>query len=159
MNKFGCSGVAAGLIGGAMLLYGAVPATSATLPSPTIAGPGETTTMIEEVQRKRERKVRRGDSRRYSRSERRRDYDRHRHGPRYSYRRPGFHHNYGGYWYSSPWWIGPSIGFGITVPSVTLGYGSAHVQWCLSRYRSYDPSSDSFLGYDGYRHRCNSPYR
>jgi hypothetical protein len=27
MKKFGCSGVAAGLIGGAMLLYGAVPAT------------------------------------------------------------------------------------------------------------------------------------
>jgi hypothetical protein len=33
------------------------------------------------------------------------------------------------------------------------------VHWCLNRYRSYDPSSDTFLGYDGYRHRCNSPYR
>ena len=38
------------------------------------------------------------------------------------------------------------------------GGSSAHVHWCLNRYRSYDPSSDTFLGYDGYRHRCNSPY-
>lgn len=37
------------------------------------------------------------------------------------------------------------------------GY-NAHVQWCLSRYRSYDPRSDTFMGYDGYRHRCRAPY-
>jgi hypothetical protein len=37
--------------------------------------------------------------------------------------------------------------------------GSAHVRWCLNRYRSYDPRSNSFMGYDGYRHRCRSPYR
>ena len=156
MSKFGYSSVAAGLIGGAMLLYGAVPATSATMPGPAVAGPGQSTTMIEEVQSRGERHVRRGDSRRHSRSERRRHYDRHRHGPRYSHRRPGFHHYYGGYWYAAPWWVGPGIGFGITVPGVALG--SAHVQWCLNRYRSYDPASDSFLGYDGFRHRCISPY-
>jgi hypothetical protein len=33
-----------------------------------------------------------------------------------------------------------------------------HVAYCLDRYRSYDVETDSFLGYDGYRHRCNSPY-
>jgi len=37
--------------------------------------------------------------------------------------------------------------------------GGSHVRWCLNRYRSYDPRSNSFLGYDGYRHRCKSPYR
>lgn len=37
--------------------------------------------------------------------------------------------------------------------------GSRHVRWCLNRYRSYDPRSNTFLGYDGYRHRCRSPYR
>lgn len=29
-----------------------------------------------------------------------------------------------------------------------------HVEWCLSRYRSYDPRSDTFVGRDGRRHRC-----
>jgi hypothetical protein len=33
-----------------------------------------------------------------------------------------------------------------------------HVAYCLDRYRSYDVETDSFLGYDGYRHRCNSPF-
>lgn len=37
------------------------------------------------------------------------------------------------------------------------GY-NAHVQWCLNRYRSYDPRTDTFVGYDGYRHRCRAPY-
>lgn len=37
--------------------------------------------------------------------------------------------------------------------------GNAHVRWCLNRYRSYDPRSNTFLGYDGDRHRCKSPYR
>lgn len=55
--------------------------------------------------------------------------------------------------------------FGLTVPlydddvydDIDDGY-SAHVAWCMERYRSYDPASDSFLGYDGLRHRCNSPF-
>jgi BA14K-like protein len=32
---------------------------------------------------------------------------------------------------------------------------SAHVNACYDRYRSYDEESDSFMGYDGRRHRCN----
>jgi hypothetical protein len=38
-----------------------------------------------------------------------------------------------------------------------VGYASSwdyHVQRCLARYRTYDPYSDTFVGYDGYRHRC-----
>lgn len=38
------------------------------------------------------------------------------------------------------------------------GGGGGHVEWCLNRYRSYNPRTDTFMGYDGYRHRCNSPY-
>lgn len=35
------------------------------------------------------------------------------------------------------------------------GYGwNAHVARCAARYRSYDPYSDTYLGYDGYRHYC-----
>lgn len=146
MSKFVFSSVAAGLIGGALMLSGSAPASALTLPSPAVSAPAEAG-MVEQVHR-RDRRARR--------------YDRRRHGPRYSHRRPGFRHHYGGYWYSSPWWTGPSIGFGITIPGATFGLGggsSGHVQWCLNRYRSYDPASDTFLGYDGYRHRCNSPYR
>ena len=36
--------------------------------------------------------------------------------------------------------------------------GGDHVQWCYDRYRSYDARSNTFMGYDGYRHECNSPY-
>lgn len=33
-----------------------------------------------------------------------------------------------------------------------------HVNWCLARYRTYDPRSNTFVG-KGYRHyRCDSPY-
>jgi len=35
------------------------------------------------------------------------------------------------------------------------GSWSSHVARCEARYRSYDERSDSFLGYDGDRHRCN----
>jgi hypothetical protein len=35
---------------------------------------------------------------------------------------------------------------------------SAHVRWCLDRYRSYNPRTDTFLSYSGVRRYCNSPY-
>lgn len=31
----------------------------------------------------------------------------------------------------------------------------SHVDACYARYRSYDERTDTFLGYDGIRHRCN----
>jgi hypothetical protein len=90
-----------------------------------------------------------------------RHWNRWRHGPRYRYRRPGFRHYHGGWWYRSPWW-----GLGITVPLVPPlvaaplpAYGGSHVAWCEARYRSYNPATDQYLGYDGYYHYCNSPYR
>jgi hypothetical protein len=33
-----------------------------------------------------------------------------------------------------------------------------HVAYCLDRYRSYHVRSNTYMGYDGYRHRCRSPY-
>lgn len=32
--------------------------------------------------------------------------------------------------------------------------GNGHVERCLNRYRSYDPSTDTYRGYDGRVHRC-----
>jgi hypothetical protein len=31
---------------------------------------------------------------------------------------------------------------------------TSHSAACAARYRSYDPSTNTFLGYDGYRHQC-----
>ncbi|WP_306262189.1 BA14K family protein [Pararhizobium sp. IMCC21322] len=36
--------------------------------------------------------------------------------------------------------------------------GSAHVNWCDNRYRSYDIYTDTFQPYKGGRKRCNSPF-
>ena len=41
---------------------------------------------------------------------------------------------------------------------VRPGY-SRHVSWCLNRYRSYDPSTNLFVSYDGEYRVCRSPYR
>jgi len=30
----------------------------------------------------------------------------------------------------------------------------ADVRYCMSRFKSYDPASGTYLGYDGYRHPC-----
>jgi hypothetical protein len=146
MRRFQMTAVTAGLIGGTMLLFGAAPASAVTLPSPVLVAPGDTA-MVEEVQRRRGDRVRRYSQRHHRAHRSRRHASRSfRHHRGRSFR----HHR------------GPSFGFSIIVPGVALGLGgahSAHVHWCLNRYRSYDPASDTFLGYDGYRHRCNSPYR
>jgi hypothetical protein len=36
------------------------------------------------------------------------------------------------------------------------GYGGADAA-CAQKYRSYDPASNTYLGYDGYRHPCVLP--
>jgi hypothetical protein len=36
----------------------------------------------------------------------------------------------------------------------SVAQNSNAVQYCASRYRSYDPRSGTYLGYDGYRHAC-----
>ncbi|WP_434722562.1 BA14K family protein [Mesorhizobium sp. RIZ17] len=36
------------------------------------------------------------------------------------------------------------------------GYeGSWHVRRCMARYGSYDPDSNTYIGYDGYPHYCH----
>jgi hypothetical protein len=34
------------------------------------------------------------------------------------------------------------------------GYSADAVRYCMQRFRSYDPGSGTYLGYDGYRHPC-----
>lgn len=51
------------------------------------------------------------------------------------------------YYYSYP----PDYYYG--APPVYVGPSDA-VGYCMRRYRSYDPASGTYLGYDGYRHPC-----
>ena len=39
-------------------------------------------------------------------------------------------------------------------PVYSGGNYQQHVNACFNRYRSYDEETDTFLGYDGLRHRC-----
>ena len=155
-------GTAAGAIAAVMLLLAPASASATALTSFAIATPGNAG-VVEKVDYHR-RKHR--DRRRYRRDRDRdhysRRYDRRRHGRRYRDYRPGFRYHYGGYYYANPWWVAPGFGLSVTVPvhpAPPIHASSAHVEWCLGRFRSYDVASDTYLGYDGYRHRCNSPYR
>lgn len=33
-----------------------------------------------------------------------------------------------------------------------------HINWCLDRYRSYDPRSNTYVSRDGYERQCRSPF-
>lgn len=64
----------------------------------------------------------------------------------------------GRYWGPRRVWIAPRV---VIRPApryvVRRGY-NAHVRWCLNRYASYNPATNTFLSYDGYYKRCISPY-
>jgi BA14K-like protein len=50
------------------------------------------------------------------------------------------YYGYGPYYGPGPYVYGP-------------GYGGA-VAYCMQRFRSYDPGSGTYLGFDGFRHPC-----
>jgi hypothetical protein len=90
-------------------------------------------------------------------------------GERYSYYRghrgyrdyrPGYRrHN--GFWFPAAAFItGAIIGGAIAGDSGVRvrNYGSAHVNWCSDRYRSYRASDNTFQPYNGPRRSCVSPY-
>lgn len=95
-------------------------------------------------------------------------YNQRRHGVRYSYRRGPYVHYYGGYYYARPWWTydnDPGFSISIGIPALVVGSShyhgggwNAHVRWCLNRYRTYNPRTNTYAAFDGYRRRCNSPY-
>jgi hypothetical protein len=43
---------------------------------------------------------------------------------------------------------------GAITGSISGGVGGSHVARCEARYRSYDPGSDTYMGFDGERHYC-----
>lgn len=85
----------------------------------------------------------------------------------------GHYHYYNGYhyngWYNN-YWVGPALGFGA---GVLLGsalaapryyapryyapaYGNRNA-YCAQKYRSYNPYTGTFTGYDGRQHYCRIP--
>lgn len=85
--------------------------------------------------------------------------------PRMRHRTHRYRHYHGGYWYDNPWWVVPFVGAGIAMSNRDryydrndYGYGSRHVQWCMDRYRSYDPRSNTWVSYSGAVRQCISPY-
>lgn len=91
-------------------------------------------------------------------------YDRHRHGMRCGSWSNRCRYHHGGYYYENPWWLFPMVGAGIAIGAASAydrgydGYGSRHVEWCLDRYRSYNPRTNTWVSYSGRVNQCISPY-
>src|SRR3978361_2376734 len=71
--------------------------------------------------------------------------------------RPGYR-RHGDYWYPlAAFGAGALIG-GALAPPYAPRDGSRHIEWCSERYRSYDPSTDTYVPRAGVTARCVSPY-
>lgn len=69
---------------------------------------------------------------------------------------PGYGYGYGGGYYGGPGYaVDPGYGYAAPAPAyaapVQTGDASAY---CAQRFKSYDPASGTYLGYDGARHPC-----
>jgi hypothetical protein len=67
----------------------------------------------------------------------------------------------GSYWYQKPFKVYRYGDFKHRHRHHHLAHhhgGSRHVAWCLGRYRSYDPASNTFVGKGHKRYHCDSPY-
>ena len=60
-------------------------------------------------------------------------------------------YGYRGYGYAAPGYIEDDLDEGYVAVAPRGGGDSAY---CAQRYRSYDPGSGTYLGYDGLRHPC-----
>ncbi|HTV68131.1 MAG TPA: BA14K family protein [Rhizobiaceae bacterium] len=72
--------------------------------------------------------------------------------------RSGYRRHSDGFWYPAAAFIAGAIITG-AITSQSRSSGSAHVDWCYDRYRSYRASDNTFQPYNGPRQQCYSPYR
>jgi len=73
-------------------------------------------------------------------------------------------HFHDGLWFSIPFWLGAAA----TAPLYADvddadvydddEFDRDHIDYCFSRYRSYDPASNTFMSYSGIRKPCISPH-
>jgi hypothetical protein len=58
---------------------------------------------------------------------------------------------------ASPYYAQGYYGSGYYAPAPRVYYGApvgGGVAYCMRRFKSYDPASGTYLGYDGMRHAC-----
>jgi hypothetical protein len=65
----------------------------------------------------------------------------------------GYGSGYGYGYAPAPVYGPPPVAYG-PGPGYVAGPAGGAVAYCSQRYRSYDPASGTFLGYDGLRHPC-----
>jgi BA14K-like protein len=76
------------------------------------------------------------------------------------------HHHHSNFYFGSPFFFGFSVGpqFRYMDPYPryygysNYGYSDLHVQWCLGRYRTYNPATNTFFIKKGVPAVCVSPY-
>lgn len=56
-------------------------------------------------------------------------------------------------YYDDPYYYGPDYYYD-TGPEVAVVQGGGDASYCAQRYRSWDPATGTYLGYDGLRHPC-----
>lgn len=61
---------------------------------------------------------------------------------------------YGGGYYGGPYYAAPYYDGEPGYYQESYGGGGGGVDYCMRRFRSYDPRSGTYLGYDGMRHPC-----
>ncbi len=87
-------------------------------------------------------------------------WNRERHGNRCSKRNDRCRHFHDGFYYETPWWTLPLI-IGGSIAANRYDdddFNDAHIEWCLDRYRSYNPRTNLWVAYSGNVYECNSPY-
>jgi hypothetical protein len=72
--------------------------------------------------------------------------------------RQGYKRHSDGWWYPAAAFVAGAIITG-AIANQNRASGSAHVDWCYDRYRSYRASDNTFQPYNGPRKLCYSPYR
>jgi hypothetical protein len=89
-----------------------------------------------------------------------REWNRKRHGNRCREAFGNCRHFHGGYYYETPWWTLPLIidGGSRYDDDDYDDLGDSHVEWCLDRYRSYNPRTNTWVSYSGEVRECRSPY-
>ena len=60
----------------------------------------------------------------------------------------GFYNYYPGYAY------GPAYDIAPVTPGLVVGLGGGDVAYCEAHFRSYNPATEMYLGYDGLHHPC-----
>jgi len=66
----------------------------------------------------------------------------------------GYGYGYGAPGYYAPGYYDDQYYDGGVVAVAPAPVGDDAIAYCMQTYRSYDPASGTYLGYDGYRHPC-----